>query len=147
MKIKCLIKDVFYDGCLKEIDFTLRNLTDKTIKYYTFTFLFYNRVGDLETPEEGFSYEFMGPVLPHQEISHICDDIDHDTDHFAFRSKLIKLKIQYMDNSVETFSRKQIDLQEEREDRDLEMKNTEFALALILGAIVLLGLVFMVFFL
>ena len=147
MKIKCLIQDIFYDGCLKEVDFTLHNLTDKTIKYYTLTFLFFNRVGDLETSKKGFSYEFMGPLSPNQQVSRICDDIDHDINHRIFRSKLIKIKIQYMNSRVETLTRKEIDLEEVRKNLDYETNNVIKILAALLGlgAVIVLGLLFVAF--
>ena len=109
MKIKFTYREEKQLDYLHEIFFTIHNLTGKTIKYYTPTFLYYNRVDDVVGPEQGIAYKFTGPVGPDREEEDMIDDIDHDACG-SVRSELVDIEIEYMDKSKEVLTPDQIDL-------------------------------------
>lgn len=89
--------DPVHQGISIVLDF--QNLTGKTIKYCTFLFKGYNRVGDAVTDMEG--NRFTGP-LSHGQIH--TDGVLHNVfyDSTISAVKLYSVNIDYMDGTSET---------------------------------------------
>jgi len=101
---KCYKKGNFYvgknsaDGIF--LHWAAKNVTNKTIKYLTITFEFYNAVGDL-TKEEISSktsktMKLTGPIEP-QEAFYIADIVGYSVDCQSI--KITDIKVDYMDGT------------------------------------------------
>ncbi len=104
---KCYFVGNFYvgkdsaDGIF--LHWAAKNVTDKTIKYLTFTMEFYNAVGDLTaeeiTKQTSKTVKVTGPIGP-QESLYIKDIVGYSVDCQSI--KITNLDIEYMDGT--TFS-------------------------------------------
>ena len=77
-----------------------KNVTNKTIKYITVTFEFYNAVGDLTkeeiTKKTSKTMKLTGPIEP-QEAFYIADIIGYSVDCQSV--KITNMKVDYMDGT------------------------------------------------
>ena len=101
---KCYYKGNFYvgknsaDGIF--LHWAAKNVTNKTIKYLTITFEFYNAVGDLTkeeiTNKTSKTMKLTGPIEP-QEACYVADIVGYSVDCQSI--KITNIKVDYMDGT------------------------------------------------
>lgn len=80
-----------------------KNLSNKTVNYYTLTFYFYNRVGDPAyseiTGKSSYTQTWVGPIGPNEDF--VCYDI---IDYVPACHKIVigEIKLQYSDGSTDS---------------------------------------------
>ena len=101
------------------LHFTYFNASSKTIKYITFVFVPYNRVGDVSG--ESATARFEGPIHPHSTEEIHTMPLWYNRS--VLKVKVEKVTIQYMDGSEEALEGKDIgymyadDSEYEKEER------------------------------
>lgn len=92
----------------KKISWNWHNLSDKTIKYASFRFKYFNSVGDPAfcAYGAGTSVRQTGPIEPGSRESRRFSDLCYDTD--AVCGEVQSAEIEFMDESTVDLSREEL---------------------------------------